>query len=161
MSTPNSVTPLGGDSPIASFFLFEVDGVEIGVFKELSGLSVDVGVEEIREGGQNGFVRKVPGRMVWPNLVFRRGLTQSDALLTWLNKSSGEGFAANGSKLTRATGAVTSLDYDGTRLRSWEFADVFPVRWKGPDFDVSRNEALSEELEVAHHGFKAKTPATS
>ena len=161
MTTPNSVKPLGGDPPVARYFLFEVDGVEIGVFQELSGLSVEVGVEEIREGGQNGYVRKVPGRMVWPNLVFRRGLTQSDALLNWLNKSSGEGFAASGNKLTRATGAVTALDYNGTRLRSWEFAEVFPIRWKGPDFSVGSGEALSEELEVAHHGFKSKTAATS
>jgi len=30
--------PLGGDAPVASNFLFEVDGVEIGAFREVSGL---------------------------------------------------------------------------------------------------------------------------
>jgi phage tail-like protein len=154
---PDSDTPLGGIVPTASRFLFEVDGVEIGVFREVTGLNVTVGVEELREGGQNGFVRKLPGRMVWPNLVFRRGLTQSDALFNWMSKSSGEGFAANSNKLTRSTGAVTALDSAGGRLRSWEFQDVFAVRWKGPDFDVDKSAPLEEELEVAHHGFKAKT----
>lgn len=157
MSTPSSLEPLGGDPPTANYFLFEVDGVEIGVFREIHGLSVDVGVEEIREGGQNGFVRKVPGRMVWPNLVFRRGVTKSDALFTWLNKSSGEGFAGNQNKVARTTGAVTALDVDGTRLRSWELKDVFPVRWKGPDFETGRSAPLEEELEVAHHGFTSDT----
>jgi phage tail-like protein len=162
VSTPsNDGKALGGEPPTASYFLFEVDGVEIGVFREISGLSVDVSVEEIREGGQNGFVRKVPGRMVWPNLLFRRGLTQSDALFNWLSKSSGEGFAGNGNKLTRTTGAVTALDADGNRLRSWEFADVFAVRWKGPEFGSERNVPLEEELEVAHHGFKSDTKAAS
>lgn len=161
MTTPSSVTPLGGDLPLADRFLFEVDGVEIGVFREVFGLQVTVCVDEIVEGGQNGFVHKVPSRMTWPNLVFRRGLTQSDALFTWMSKSSGEGFAGNENKLTRSTGAVTALDSVGGRLRSWEFHSVFAVRWKGPDFSVGLNQALEEELEVAHHGFKAKTQSTA
>lgn len=154
---PSDTEPLGGDLPTAAAFLFEVDGVEIGLFREVRGLRVDIGVDEIREGGQNGYVRKVPGRMSWPNLILRRGLTQSDALFTWLSNSSGAGFAARDNKLTRTSGAVTALDSAGVRLRSWEFTDVFPVRWTGPDFETGRNEPLEEELEVAHHGFKSET----
>lgn len=161
MSTPSELTPLGGDLPTSGAFLFEVDGVEIGIFRQVIGLLVTVGYEEIREGGQNGFVRKVPGRLAWPNLVFRRGLTQSDALFTWIQNSAGEGFAAQGNKLTRSTGAVTALDTSGRRIRSWEFVDVFPVRWTGPVFETSSPDPLEEELEVAHHGFKSKTPAAT
>ncbi len=161
MSTPKSEAALGGEPPTAARFLFEVDGVEIGIFRTVTGLQVTVGVEEIREGGQNGFVHKVPGRMTWPNLVFRRGVTESDALFTWLGKSSGEGFAGNSNSLQRSTGAVTAIDATGGRLRSWEFEDVFPVRWQGPDFDAGSNDPLEEELEVAHHGFRSKTQDTS
>lgn len=149
--------PLGGDLPTASRFLFELDGVEIGVFREIHGLQVTVAVEEFREGGQNGFSHRVPGRMTWPNVVFRRGVTQGNALFEWLNKSSGEGFAANSDKLTRSTGAITAIDHVGTRLRAWELIDVFPVRWKGPDFSVESRDPLEEELEITHHGFRAKT----
>lgn len=149
--------PLGGDLPTASRFLFELDGVEIGVFREIQGLQVTVAVEEFREGGQNGFSHRVPGRMTWPNVVFKRGVTQGNALFDWLNKSSGEGFAANGNKLGRSTGAITALDHVGTRLRAWELIDVFPVRWKGPDFSVESRDPLEEELEITHHGFRAKT----
>jgi phage tail-like protein len=161
VSTPNSMTPLGGDLPLADRFLFEVDGVEIGLFREVFGLQVTVHVDEIVEGGQNGFVHKVPSRMTWPNLVFRRGLTQGDALFDWMSKSSGEGFAGNKNTLTRSTGAVTALDAVGGRLRSWEFQSVFAVRWKGPDFSAGSAQALEEELEVAHHGFKAKTQSSA
>lgn len=160
MTTPSSQTPLGGDLPLANRFLFEVDGVEIGIFQEVFGLQVTVQVDEIAEGGQNGFVHKLPSRMSWPNLVFRRGLTQSDALFDWMSKSSGEGFAGNQNKLSRSTGAVTALDAVGGRLRSWEFRDVFAVRWKGPDFAAGQNQALEEELEVAHHGFRSKTQSS-
>ncbi|MDP9093585.1 MAG: phage tail protein [Actinomycetota bacterium] len=154
---PSSDSPLGGDPPIANRFLFEVDGVEIGVFKEVRGLEVTVPTEEIREGGQNGFSYKVPGRMVWPNIVFRRGLTQSDALFTWMTKSSGEGFAGAQNKLKRSTGAITAITHTGKRLRSWQLQGVFPVRWKGPDFSIDNKSALEEELEITHHGFRAET----
>ncbi len=151
--------PLGGDLTTAHRFLFELDGTEIGVFKEVRGLEVTVAVREFAEGGQNAYVHRVPDRMSWPNLVFRRGLTDSNALFDWFNKSSGEGFAAEGSKLTRSTGAVTAVSTSGQRIRTWEFIDVFPVRWKGPDFTVSSDAPLEEELEVAHHGFRARTQA--
>jgi phage tail-like protein len=154
---PSSLEHLGGDPPIANRFLFEVDGVEIGIFKEVRGLEVTVPTEEIKEGGQNGFTHKVPGRMSWPNIVFKRGLTQSDALFDWLSKSSGEGFAGNGNKLTRSTGAITAITLTGDRLRSWQLQAVFPVRWKGPDFGVENMTPLEEELEISHNGFKATT----
>jgi phage tail-like protein len=153
----DTAAPLGGDVPVANRFLFELDGVEIGVFREVQGLEVTVAVHEFREGGQNSYSHRVPGRMTWPNLVFRRGLTESNALFEWLSRSSGEGFASAGNKVTRATGAVTAIDFGGKRLRTWEFIDVLPIRWKGPEFAVESRSPLEEELEVAHHGFRART----
>jgi phage tail-like protein len=148
---------LGGEPAILSRFLFEVDGVEIGIFKEVRGLEVTVATEEIKEGGQNGFAYKLPGRMSWPNIVLRRGVTKSDALFEWLQKSSGEGYAGNQNKLTRCTGAITAINQHLDRLRSWDLVGVFPVRWKGPDFSIERREPLEEELEIAHQGFSSAT----
>ena len=144
-----------GQRVTAATFLVEVDGVEIGQFMEVSGLEVTVGVEEISEGGENSFVHKLPGRMTWPNLVLKRGITQNDALIKWLNKSSGEQFAANCNKLTRSTAAITLIGPSGQRLRAWNFDGAFPVKWTGPSFAVSSDEMAVEELEIAHHGFRA------
>ncbi|MFN2607248.1 MAG: phage tail protein [Acidimicrobiales bacterium] len=136
-------------------FLIEVDGLEIGKFAEVSGLSVDVHVETVEEGGENQFVHKLPGRMEWPNVVLKRGVTKSDNLFDWLSKSSGEGFAGAGSKLTRRSAAIVLLGTDGARLRSWELSDAFAVKWSGPHFAATSTEAATEELEIAHHGFRA------
>ncbi len=143
------------DRVTAATFLFEVDGVEIGRFMEVGGLQVDVATEEVEEGGENSFVHKLPGRMVWPNITLKRGVTQSDNLFSWFNESSGESFAANGSALTRKTAAITLLAGDGTRLRAWNFDDVYPVKWTGPSFSTGGAEAANEELEITHHGFRA------
>lgn len=140
----------------AATFLVEVDGVEIGRFSEITGLEVTVETEEIQEGGQNSFVHKVPGRMSWPNIRLKRGITQTDSLITWLQKSSGEQFAANKNKLSRSTAAITLVGPAGKRIRAWEFDGAFPIKWSGPNFNVESNDMAMEELEIAHHGFRVK-----
>ncbi|MBO0899194.1 phage tail protein [Cellulomonas sp. zg-ZUI222] len=149
---------MGGGVPTTSGrFLLEVDGVEIGTFREVQGLRLDVDVVEHVEGGQNGYVHQLPGVMRWPHLVFTRGMVQSDALFGWVQRSSGQGFAGNGDTLTRATGAVTVLDDRGNRMRSWELDGVFAVSWTGPALSADSDAPLTESLEVAHHGFRAVT----
>ena len=66
------------------------------MFKEVTGLEVTARTEETREGGQNGFVHQLPGPDGVADLVFRRGLTESDALFDWLNKTSGRGLRGRG-----------------------------------------------------------------
>ncbi len=137
-------------------FLVEVDGVEIGRFMEVTGLEVEVGVESIDEGGENGYSHKLPGRMSWPNLVLKRGITQNDSLLDWLNKSSGEGFTGQGNKLKRSSAAITLMGPGGKRLRAWNFDGAFPIKWRGPSFAAESSDMAVEELEIAHHGFRAQ-----
>ena len=144
------------DRVTGASFLVEVDGVEIGRFMEITGLEVEVGVESIEEGGENGYSHKLPGRMSWPNLVLKRGITQNDSLLDWLNKSSGEGFTGQGNKLKRSTAAITLVGPGGKRLRAWNFDGAFPIKWRGPSFAAGSSDMAVEELEIAHHGFRAQ-----
>ena len=141
-------------NPTTATFLVEVDGQPVGRFTEASGLEVEVEVETYEEGGVNGFVHKLPGRMTWPNLTLKRGITETDNLLAWLNKSSGDGFSAT-NKLTRSTLAVILVSAKGERLRAWNFEGAFPVKWTGPSFAAGNDELAEEELEIAHHGFQA------
>ena len=151
-----SDTGFYGESATTATFLVEVDGETVGRFTEVQGLEVNVEVEEIKEGGQNFFVHKVPGRFTWPNLVLKRGITESNNLIAWMDKASAGGFEAEGNKLKRNTLAVTLVSASGARLRSWNFEGAFPVKWTGPSFAASSDELPSEELEIAHHGFSVE-----
>ncbi len=115
----------------------------------------------MREGGQNGFVHQLPGRMTWPHLVFRRGVTDSNALFDWFSKTSGEGFASNENKLTEVDG---SRDSHRQRRDPVAFVGVhrrLPGAMEGSRASRSRaSQALEEELEIAHHGFRANTQAS-
>jgi phage tail-like protein len=144
--------------PYSGKFLFEVDGLQIGSFTEVDGLQAEVAVEDLEEGGQNQFVHRLPGRMTWPNITFKRGVTDSDNLFAWLQASAGDEFGRNGNKLERKSAAVTLVSDKGERLRAWELAAAFPVRWRGPSFAATSTELASEELEIAHHGFQSSKP---
>jgi phage tail-like protein len=145
----------GNDIRITGSFIFEVDGKEIGVFKEVHGLRVEMEVEILDEGGQNQFAHKLPGRLTWPNIVMKRGVTKSDNLFAWLMRGSGEGFEGAGKKLEKTTAAITLVDEACTRVQGWSFTGAFPVRWEGPSMVAGSNEAAMEELEIAHHGFRS------
>jgi phage tail-like protein len=135
--------------------MFTVTGVgEIGAFTECSGLSAEVEVEELKEGGQNQFIHKLPGRLKWPNVVLKRGVTDSDNLFEWFTKTSGEQFEGQGNKLSRHDGSISLLDAKGAPVRRWNFEAAFPVRWHGPSFASATNAVAVEELEIAHHGFR-------
>lgn len=140
----------------AKRFILEIDGVRIGTFTEVSGLTVEVEVEQIEEGGQNHFVHQRPGRMSWPNIQLKRGIVDNDQLFAWIAKTSGDGYAGAGNTLALLTGAITLVTDNGQRLRSWDVDRAFPVKWTGPSFAVSSTDIPYEELEIAHHGFKPK-----
>ena len=137
------------DPPFTAGFVFTIDGIEIGRFTEVTGLAVTLGVEEITEGGRNDATVKLPGRLTWPNLVLKRGVTDDDQLLQWITKVS----KGLGTSVDRSTGSITLLDNGHRSFRRWNFHDALPIRWTGPQLAASGNTLATEELEVCHGGF--------
>ena len=142
------------DPPFVGRFVFEVEGRTIGAFTEVAGLAVQIEVEDVAEGGQNAYTHKLLGRMKWPNLVLKRGITDSNALFEWLMECSGEGFAKE-NRVVGRSGKVSVLNAAGKAVRTWEFENAKPVRWTGPKLAASARELAVEELEVCHSGFRS------
>jgi phage tail-like protein len=144
------------ESVFGATFIVEVDSHEVGRFTEVSGLAAELEFEEVTEGGENGFVHKLPGRIKWPNIVLKQGITEQGTLLDWLNQASGDGFAAARNQLDRTTVAITMVGQQGTLLRAYNLRGAYPVKWTGPTFSASATEMPSEELEIAHHGLEVE-----
>lgn len=137
-------------------FIVELDGVPIGRFTEVQGLEVSVEVATYNEGGVNGFTHQLPGRISYPNLVLKRGVTWDNNLIEWFDNTSGANFLATG-KVVRESAAVTMISGTGQRLRSWVLYDAMPVKWSGPSLANDQDAVPTEELEVIHHGFESIT----
>src|SRR5690606_24130992 len=52
-------------------------------FQSVSGLTVDIDIEEYAEGGENRFNHKLPVKTKFPNLVLTRGLLVKSDLTDW------------------------------------------------------------------------------
>jgi phage tail-like protein len=123
----------------------ELDGGEIGRFRECSGLAAEIEVKDYNEGGVNHFVHKLPTRMKYPNLVLKRGVTYEEALLQWLWITQ--------RKAKRVAITVSLMGPAGEPVRAWSFADAFPVKWTGPTLNASSNQVATETLEIVHGGL--------
>lgn len=145
--------PRTKDPPFAGAFVLEVDSVKIGRFTEVTGLAVAMQVEEFAEGGNNEAPVKVPGRLTWPNLVFKRGLADDNQLLSWILSCSGDGVGATSGQVPRHPATITLYDSTHTEVRRWNVRDAMPVRWAGPQFAAGNAALATEELEVCHGGF--------
>ena len=127
-------------------FYVELDNKKEAVFTEVTGLQIEMEVLEYAEGGNNGFVYRLPGRTKVGNVTFKRGLVTSNAFFDWcLEVASG--------KVTRRNVSVVMYDVGGREVRRWSFVGAYPVRWVGPQLSTAP-EAAIETLELAHNGLQ-------
>jgi phage tail-like protein len=131
-------------------FRVEVDSVIQAGFSECSGLQAETEVEEVREGGLNDYVHKLPKGSKHVNLTLKRGLTDSDVLWNWYQD------VMSGKKGQRKMVHVVLQDITGQEVWRWSFREAYPVKWTGPDLKADGSAVAIETLELAHHGFDVK-----
>jgi phage tail-like protein len=133
-------------TPVSLFVVKVPDIDTIGLFTQCSGLEIKVDVLEYAEGGNNEFVHQLPGQVSYPNLVLERGLTNNDAVLKWFNATRTQ------PQLKEVT--ITFQTHTQQPVRTFTFADAFPVRWSGPTSQAGASTIALEMLEIAHSGLK-------
>jgi phage tail-like protein len=135
------------DPYLAFNFLVEIGGLVVGGFTEVSGLQLEVNVQEYQEGGVNEYTHQLAGPVRYPSrLILRRGLTDADALWGWFRQ------VVRG-EIERQNLSIVLLDSTGAEKRRWLFTGAYPVRWVGPELRAGTAEVAVETLEFAHHGL--------
>lgn len=118
----------------------------LGLWTKCEGLAIEYDVLEYKEGGQNGFIHRLPGRAKYANIKLTRPIDKnSTKVADWI--------ASIQAQATRETAEVSVLDPAGEIVATWNLAGVFPARWTGPTLDVAGNQVAIEVLELVHNGF--------
>lgn len=134
------------DPAVTVCFSVEIDGHDLGAFTACDGLGCEVVIEQREEGGNNGFVHQLPGRIKYTNLKLTRAVNPDTAkVASW--------FAGMSGGVKRTTARVTARTVVGTQVWTWTLAGVIPVRWTGPQLSAETAKVATETLELAHHGF--------
>ena len=128
-------------------FILEITGLAIGAFREITGLQMEREILEYAEGGNNDVVHKLPGRVKYPNLVLKRGITDQDELMRWFWQ------AQTAPELKDVT--VKLVDHATAVMRTWAFRQAYPIKWVGPNLNAGSDSAATEQLELVHGGMVA------
>jgi phage tail-like protein len=130
-------------------FRVKIDGHgDLGNWSKCDGLSVEFDVIEYKEGGENAFIHRIPGRAKYQNVKLTRPVNKdSRKVANWM--------ATLKVAVKRQTAEISALDTEGHPIATWNLEGVFPVKWNGPSLDIGANQAATETLELAHNGFLA------
>src|SRR5262249_34283623 len=132
----------------ASNFTFRVDisgRPDVAEFSECGGLEMQVKFDEVREGGQNTFVHRLPTRVEYGNLVLKRGLLKSNEFFVWCAT------ILSRNNIDRQDITVHLVNAaDKSTVVSWTFLRAYPVNWSGPSLKTGDNSLAIESLELAH-----------
>ncbi len=126
-------------------------GVEIGAivmaeFTEVSGLEVQLEILEYQEGGNNLFTHKLPGRVKFPNVTLKSGVTATNELWEWFEKGTY-------GKIERKNMSIILYDQTNAEVRRWNLINAYPIKWTGPSFKAAENAVSIEALEFVHEGI--------
>jgi len=122
-------------------FIIEIDGVQAGYFKSMSGLASKQDMIEYRYGGDRS-IRRKPGRLSFTNLVLEMGFTVDSALWDWRSDT------AAGSREKKDL-SVVILDHDGSEQVRYNVFKTWPVSWEGPSLVAGAGETAIEKIELA------------
>lgn len=116
-------------------------------FTEVSGLSVEVGTEEVAEGGQNWYVQKFPLRAKYPELVLKRGLLVGSEITEWIRASVEE------LRIQPKNVDVLLLNQEHEPLLTWHLVNAYPTKWSVSDLNASNNAVVVESLQFFYQYF--------
>lgn len=128
--------------PLPDFrFLVEIEGIQQAAFMECSGLGSHIEVVEYREGSEPLITRKIAGRVTYPDIVLKWGVTTSRELYDWH-------LAIIKWQLQRKSGAVILMDLQGNPAVRWNFFEAWPSKWDGPTLNARSNDVAIESLTI-------------
>jgi phage tail-like protein len=143
---PSYYPPVGFHFRVEFGFL-SPDGNDVR-FQEVTGLSAELGIEEVVEGGENRFPHRLPTRAKYSNLILKRGLLTDSQLIGWC-RGAIEDF-----DFKPTTVNVTLLNEDHEPLsETYSFVRAWPVKWSVSDFKAQENAIVVETLELAYNYF--------
>ena len=137
--------------PVSFYFEVKITGISTSgdtSFAEADGLESELGMMEIKEGGENRFSHRLPDRATHGKLTLKRGvMLASSDLAGWCKTTLESDFSA---QIQTKDINVSLLDEDGNPLLVWTFFNSWPVKWSVAGLDSKKSEIALETLEFAY-----------
>lgn len=134
---------------LALRFSVTVGSFTIERFTQVDGLTAEWEVEEFREGGQGGYLHRLPKGLKHTNVRMVRPIDADSAqVAAWFSRTS--------QRLERQEATIAAYDGNGREVAHWELTGAWPVKYTGPSLLSTSALAATETLEIAHTGFTVR-----
>lgn len=123
-------------------FGVEIDGVTIALFQELSGITSELDVIELKQNTKDGkyVIHKMAGNRKPPTITLKRGKDSSMDIWEW-HKKVVDGKLSD----ARKNGSVVLYDYDHSEVGRYNFMNAWPSKVSMSSLKSGANEVLMEE----------------
>jgi phage tail-like protein len=142
---PAGLPGLPTDALAGYHFSIEIDGVSIAQFQEVSGITSELDVIELKENTKDGkyILHKLPGNRKPPTITLKRAKNASTDLWDWHQK-------AYQGKITdaRKNGSVVVHGYDNQEVSRFNFINAWPSKVSTSALKAGANEVLMEEVTI-------------
>lgn len=141
------------DSGVGHSFGLEFDGITINSITEISGLTMEQDVVELKQNGPDGkySVKKLPGRWKAGEVTLTRPLTSDTSFETWIKDSQ---FGKMGS--VRKGGAITVYDYEGNPVKRYKLTNAWPKKLDISSLKAGDTSVLTEKIVVTYERLEAE-----
>lgn len=135
------------DMPIlTSFFNVTIDGVNLGSWTGVSGISMSFNHEAKVDSAVSFLQNHLPGPLTYGDITLTRIPNQwTNATMAW--------FSSFHMLPVPATAEILGKDGQLNTVISWELIGVVPKSWTGPSFKVGEATHGTETLVLQHWGF--------
>lgn len=142
--------PANRPDPMTTFHFFvDFEGSWAGqtVFTEVSGLGVEVMVQDYEEGGRNDHIHRLPGRVKVADITLRNGVTNSNDLWEWFKMILQGNFK-------RRNVSIVVVNQEQKEVQRWNLIKALPVKWTGPEFKSGQSTVAIQSLQLTHQGLE-------
>jgi phage tail-like protein len=142
---PAGLPGLETDALAGYHFSVEIDGVSIGQFQEVSGITSELDVIELKSNTADGkyVLHKLPGNRKPPTITLKRGKDSSKELWQWHQKIY-QGKVAD----ARKNGSIVMYDFSYKELTRYNFINAWPSKISVSALKAGANEIVVEEVTI-------------
>ena len=142
---PSGLPGLTSDALAGYHFSIEVDGVTMAQFQEVSGITSELDVIELKENTKDGkyILHKLPGNRKPPTITLKRAKNASKDLWEWHQKIY-QGSVSD----ARKNGSVVLYNYDHSEVGRYNFMNAWPSKVSMSTLKAGSNDVLMEEVTI-------------
>ncbi len=122
-------------------FVVAINKFPLGAFTKCTLPTLELEVEQVKEGGLNTYIHQLPGRRKASKIVLENGVGIAADLIAWYIKTMQGDFRRRDVTITLHNSLMIPM-------MVWHAEGAYPSKWAGPDLRTKEDTVAVQTLEL-------------